>query len=162
MSKQENFIQAVQANQGIIRKISGIYSNGVEDQKDLYQEIVSRMWHSFDSFKGDSKLSTWMYSVALNSSISYIKKEKRRAKEVRLDLEFLDQPLETDTFMQERVDMLYSTIKELNIIERGIILLFLEGKSHKEIGDITGFTANNVGTRMARIREKLKNKIKHQ
>ncbi|NOQ74933.1 MAG: sigma-70 family RNA polymerase sigma factor [Crocinitomix sp.] len=111
------------------------------------------MWHGFDSFKGDSKLSTWMYRVAINTSISYIKKEIRRVKEVSIDLEFLELPIETDTLKQERIEVLYHTIKELNVLERGIILLFLEGESHKEI---TGFTANNVGTRMVRIREKLK------
>jgi RNA polymerase sigma-70 factor (ECF subfamily) len=160
MSKQEDFIRAVQENQGIIHKISRVYSNGQEDQKDLYQEIVCRMWHAFDSFKGNSKLSTWMYSVALNTSISYIKKENRRAKIVSIDFEFIDPPITKDTLKQERIEELYRTIKELNVLERGIILLFLEGKSHKEIGEITGFTANNVGTRMARIREKLKQKIK--
>ena len=82
--------------------------------------------------------------------------------EVDVDLEFLNQSSESDNLMQERSDALFHTIQTLNIIERGIILLFLEGKSYKEIGEITGFTANNVGTRMVRIREKLTNKIKSQ
>ena len=75
MQKQNEFINIVKSNEGIIYKITMIYSDNKEHQKDLYQEIVYQLWKSFDSFRGDAKVSTWLYRIALNTSITYLKKE---------------------------------------------------------------------------------------
>ncbi|MDB9783137.1 RNA polymerase sigma factor, partial [Winogradskyella sp.] len=143
-----------------IYKITRIYSNNTEDQKDLYQEIVYQLWKSYSSFKGNSKISTWMYRIALNTAISNLKKEKRRGSQVSIDNLLLNQMDQVDTVMEERITLLYAHIKELSIVERGIILLHLEGKSYDEIATITGFTNTNIGTRLARIKQKLKTQVK--
>ena len=160
MHTKKEFIQDIKENEGIIYKITRIYSNNKEDQKDLYQEIVYQLWKSKSSFKENSKISTWMYRIALNTAISNLKKEKRKGFQVSIDNLFLNQMDQVDTVMEERITLLYAHIKKLNIVERGIILLYLEGKNYDEIAAITGFTNTNIGTRLARIKQKLRSQIK--
>ena len=159
MHTKKEFIQDIKENEGIIYKVTRIYSNNTEDQNDLYQEIVYQLWKSYNSFKGNSKISTWMYRIALNTAISNLKKEKKRGSQVSIDNLLLNQMNEVDTAMEERITLLYAHIKKLSIVERGIILLHLEGKSYDEIAIITGFTNTNIGTRLARIKQKLKTQI---
>ena len=160
MQIKEEFIQNIKENEGIIYKITRIYSNNTEDQKDLYQEIVYQLWRSYKSFKGKSKISTWMYRIALNTSITHLKKEKRKGDQISFETVLLNRMEQIDTVMEERIKLLYAHIKNLNIVEKGIILLHLEGKNYDEIASITGFTATNVGTRLGRIKQKLKSEIK--
>nr|WP_297789629.1 RNA polymerase sigma factor [uncultured Allomuricauda sp.] len=161
MDSKTKFVKDIRANEGIIYKVSRLYSNTVEDQKDLFQEIVYQLWKSYGSFKENAKVSTWMYRVALNTAISSLKKEKRRGDRVTMDNFLLNRPYEVDTLTEERIALLYAHIKELSIVERGIILLHLEGKNYDEIATITGFTTTNVGTRLGRIKQKLKSQIKN-
>ncbi|MAB47667.1 MAG: RNA polymerase subunit sigma-70 [Flavobacteriaceae bacterium] len=160
MHTKEDFIQQIKENEGIIYKVARLYTNTTEDQKDVYQEIVYQLWKSYPSFKADSKISTWMYRVALNTAISNLKKEKRKGTRVSMDNFLLNKIDQVDTVMEERITLLYAHIKKLSVVERGIILLHLEGKSYDEIAAITGFTTTNVGTRLARIKNKLKSQIK--
>lgn len=159
MDKEKQFITAIKENEGIIYKITSLYTNNIDDQKDLYQEIVYQLWKSFDSFRGKSKFSTWMYRVALNTSIAYINKGKKRIKQVSIDFKLLTVPDEHDSMEVERLSILYRHIKLLSAVEKGLILLFLEGKSYEEIAAITGFSTTNVGTRLGRIKKKLKFQI---
>ena len=160
MQKQQNFIKLIKENEGIIYKITLVYAFNEEDQKDLYQEIVYQLWKSFDSFRGGSKISTWMYRIALNTSITRLKKEKRKGERVSLDSYLLERIDQIDTIMEDRIKLLYSHIKQLNTVEKGVILLYLEGNNYDEIASITGFTSSNVGTRLNRIKQKLKSQIK--
>jgi len=160
MHTKEEFFQHIKENEGIIYKVTRLYTNSTEDQKDLYQEIVYQLWKSFDSFKGDSKISTWMYRIALNTAIRHLKKEKRKGTRVSIDNFLLNQIDYVDSVMEERITLLYAHIKKLSIVEKGIILLHLEGKSYDDIAAITGFTNTNIGTRLARIKQKLKSQIK--
>lgn len=160
MDKKEDFVQIIKLHEGIIYKITAVYCNSAEDQKDLYQEIVYQLWKSYDSFRGEAKISTWLYRIALNTSIAYINQEKRRGSRVPIDLELLNIAVEQDSLLMERLNSLYAAIKKLNTAEKGIILLFLEGNSYEEIAAITGFTKTNIGTRLGRIKEKLRSQIK--
>lgn len=160
MHTKKDFIQHIKENEGIIYKVARLYTNSAEDQKDVYQEIVYQLWKSYPSFKENSKVSTWMYRVALNTAISNLKKEKRKGTRVTIDNFLLNKIDHVDTVMDERITLLYAHIKALSVVERGIILLHLEGKNYDEIAIITGFTATNVGTRLARIKNKLKSQIK--
>ncbi len=149
----------IREHEGIIYKISRVYFDQEEDQKDLYQEIVYQLWKSYDSFDERSKWSTWMYRVALNTAISFLKRDRSKLHKVpaeRLE-NFKMEPF--DPVMEERIEWLYKTIQELNVVEKGIILLFLEGKRHDEIASITGFSTTNIGTRISRIKDKLKRQI---
>ncbi|MDT0554609.1 sigma-70 family RNA polymerase sigma factor [Patiriisocius hiemis] len=160
MQQEELFIVTIKENEGIIYKVSRMYTDTEEDQKDLFQDIVYQLWKSFNSFKGNAKRSTWMYRVALNTAIAYLNRSKKQIKQTSLDFSLQIAEEEIDTSFQEKVDVLYIQIKQFSVVERGIILLYLEGRSYEEIAAITGFTETNVGTRLNRIKQKLKKTIK--
>lgn len=158
MRKEEAFTQMIKEHEGVIFKITSVYTNNTSDQKDLYQEIVYQLWKGYDSFRGDSKISTWMYRVALNTAFTHIRKDKRRGHAV--PLEHIDLSYEVhDPILEERLKQLYKQIKLLSDLEKGLILLLLEGKKYEEIADITGLSPTNVGTRISRIKQKLKKQM---
>ncbi len=157
--KEIAFVNAIKDNEGIIYKIARMYTNSSDDVNDLYQDIVYQLWRYFDTFKGDSKISTWIYRVAMNTSITQWRKEKRKGQKVDIEHLFLKQHESYDGQFEERLDIVYTHIKQLNHIEKGLMLLLLEGKKYEEIAEVTGFTSSNVGTRISRIKQKLKKQI---
>lgn len=159
MEIQERFTRVIKENEGLIFKITTLYTNSSQDRNDLYQEIVYQLWKSFDSFNGQSKISTWLYRVALNTAIYHLKQTKRRVATIPIDLNterFTDDGNKEE---EERIKQLYEHIQLLNLLEKGITLLYLEGKSYDEIASIIGISASNVGTKISRIKEKLKSQI---
>ena len=160
MQDKTAFVAIIKENEGVIYKITRVYTDTKEDQKDLYQEIVYQLWKSFESFKGNSKISTWIYRIALNTAITSLNKRRKKIQQVNLDFEILNVIEEKDTIIDAQLNLLYKTIKQLNVIEKGLILLLLEGKSYDEIATITGFSSSNVGTRISRIKKKLKENVK--
>ena len=159
MTKEEAFVAIIQEHEGIIYKITTVYTNSVSEQQDLYQDIVYQLWKAYDSFRNESKLSTWMYRVALNTAFSRIRKEKRQPRSVALDHLNIRQAEPYDKQFEERLRDMYEQIDQLNPLDKGLILLLLEGKKYEEIGEITGLTKTNVGTRISRIIERLRNKM---
>ncbi|TDQ19502.1 RNA polymerase sigma-70 factor (ECF subfamily) [Algoriphagus boseongensis] len=160
MSQEEEFVNLIHENQGLIYKISSIYTQNTEEQQDLYQEIVYQTWKSFDRFKGASKTSTWLYRIGMNTAITHLNQRKRKVQLVPMEGLKLDIQDEADPELEERIQVLYRHIRQLNLLDRGIIFLFLEGKSQAEIAEITGISVSNVGTRMSRIKEKLRSEVK--
>jgi RNA polymerase sigma factor (sigma-70 family) len=159
MDKKDRFLQIVKQNEGLIFKVAMLYTYNPQDREDLYQEIVFQLWKSFDSFSEKSKLSTWMYRVAMNTAIYNLKSTKKQVNTVPLELVTMGYADISDKPEEERLKLLYEHIQLLNLLEKGIILLFLEGKSHQEIAEIIGITTSNVGTKILRIKEKLKSTI---
>ena len=155
MNSRESFIKIIKENEGIIFKVAKVYTNGKEDEQDLYQDIVYQLWKSLSSFRNESKISTWIYRIALNTSIAFLNKEKKKVIQVPINEIHADRPETTDTLMDERSTILFAQVKKLNDVEKGIILLYLEGKTYDEIASITGFTNTNIGTRLGRIKQKL-------
>ena len=155
MQSTEQFTSLILEHKALIYKVSRIYVDNREDQKDLYQEIVYQLWKSFGNFKGNSKVSTWMYRVAMNTAIAFLNKSKKK-RSVITNIDFPDLEEECSSEIEKQTQQLYSAIKQLTIVERGVVLLYLEGKNYREISEITGFTESNVGTRMLRIKQKLK------
>lgn len=159
MDIRTRFTNVIKEHEGLIFKVTMLYTNGHQDRKDLYQEIVYQLWRSFGSFNEQSKLSTWMYRVALNTAIYYLKQAKKQINTTAINLETERFADDIDKTEEERIRLLYEHIQRLNILEKGIILLYLEGKSHEEIAEIVGITVSNVGTKISRIKEKLKSQI---
>ena len=160
MQNRKDFVRIIQEHEALVYKVSKVYTNNPEDAQDLYQEIVYQLWKSFDSFRNESKISTWMYRIALNTAISYLNKEKRKARLLPIDEGVLNRMDTNDHLLDERFEILYAHIRELSTVEKGIILLYLEGKSYDEMAVITGFTSTNIGTRLGRIKQKLISQIK--
>lgn len=154
---EKEFIQIIQKNQGIIHKVCNIYCDTDDDRRDLFQEIVAQLWKSYPTFRRESKVTTWMYRVALNTAITSFKKSKRRPDQNHLTYEnFQIEDEKYDTETEENIKLLHKAIAHLTGIEKSIILLFLENKKYEEIAEITGITQNYVRVKMNRIKKKLK------
>ena len=140
---------------GIIIKICRAYTNSQEDFEDYYQEVCLQIWKSRDNFKGQSEWSTWIYRISLNVCLTLLKKNK---KTQHTSSDYIPDVVIEDSraFTDESLNHLYSAIKQLSELDRGVIMLYLEEKSYQEIGDIIGTNANNIGVRITRIKEKLK------
>jgi RNA polymerase sigma-70 factor (ECF subfamily) len=158
MTQEKEFVEVIQDNEGILYKMTRLYANNKEDQKDLYQDIVYQLWKAFNTFRGDAKLSTWIYRIALNTALLYLKNKKRKGYNTSLDgIVLINENY--DPVLEERLKILYAHIREFGEVDKGIVFLFLEGKKYEEISDITGMSTSNIGTRMARIKEKLNKQI---
>ena len=162
MSKEEEFVKLIHENQGLIYKIASIYTREKEDQDDLYQEIVYQTWKSFDNFKRAAKPTTWLYRVGMNTAITHLNRSKKQLQIVRLQDVKIQFSEVGDSEKEEKIQQLYAQIRKLNLLDRGIIFLFLEGKNNEEIAEISGISVSNVGTRMSRIKAKLKSGITTQ
>ena len=158
--KQQEFISIIKANEGVIYKLTKIYADSIEDKKDLYQEVVYQLWKSFPSFKGNSQVSTWMYRVALNTAIKFLSEKKRLQTTSKLPNEIVLYDEHYDSTTELQLKLMYDSIKLLQPADKGLVFLYLEGKSHAEIAAITGFSISNVGTRLSRIKERLKRQLK--
>jgi RNA polymerase sigma-70 factor (ECF subfamily) len=154
---EKEFLHIITENQGIIHKVCSIYCDAEEDRRDLFQEILVQLWKSFPSFRRESKVTTWMYRVALNTAITSFKKDKRQPDHSGIAYENLQLPEELyDSATDDQIKMLNQAVAQLTGIEKSIILLFLEDKKYEEIADITGITQNYVRVKMNRIKKKLK------
>jgi RNA polymerase sigma-70 factor (ECF subfamily) len=154
---EKEFLQIIQKNQGIIHKVCNIYCDFEEDRNDLFQEIVAQLWKSYPSFRSDSKFSTWMYRVALNTAITSFKKNKRRPDQSSLtydNFQIAEEKYDSET--EENIKQLHRAVGQLTGVEKSIVLLYLENKKYGEIAEITGITQNYVRVKMNRIKKKLK------
>jgi len=134
-----------------------MYCDREEDRNDLFQEIIAQLWKSYPSFRNESKVSTWMYRVGLNTAITSFRKNKRRPDQNSLSVEnfqMADENPEYET--EENIKQLHRAVAQLTGVEKSIVLLFLENKKYEEIAEITGITQNYVRVKMNRIKKKLK------
>ena len=161
MKETENiFITLINQHKAIIHKISKMYMNGAEEQRDLFQEIVLQLWKAYPTFKGNSKFTTWMYRVSLNTALIYFKKESRKVDKTPLDenIDVID--VNENEGKEEKLAYLYTAVQELNVIEKALIFLFLENQSHREIAENLGISEVNARVKLNRTKEKLQFIIK--
>ncbi len=155
-TEEKKFISLINEHQGLIHKICIMYENDVDIRNDLFQEIVFQLWKSFSSFRGEAKITTWMYRIALNTAISGFRKQTRNVRTE--DLKELHYNI-SDQWADDRdedLQRLQGAIRQLTEIERAMIMMALEEVPYEEIAETIGITQNNVRVRMNRIREKLK------
>lgn len=154
--KKRNFIQIIENNRGIIRSLCRIYFNDTEDRKDAFQDVVLQLWKSFETFRGESGISTWIYRVSLNTILTKVRRERRSVSAEPIDApHFYMSGAKTD----DNVELLYMVIQSLKGIDKAIVVLHLEGYRNKEIADILKMSQTNVATRLNRIRLQLKIKF---
>ena len=159
MGIEEAFTTIIEENEKLIYKIARLYTNNTQDQDDLFQEIVIQIWKAFKKFKNHSKVSTWVYRIAMNTAITGLRKRKQYISVIPIDRTALNYSEIQSDEQKDKLDFLYQCIKELNELDKGIILLYLENKSYSEIADAIGLSETNVGTRMSRIRQKIRSKV---
>ncbi|HCN11033.1 MAG TPA: sigma-70 family RNA polymerase sigma factor [Kaistella sp.] len=155
-AKEKEFSQLIRDNQGLIIKVSRLYTNSIEDEQDLFQEIVLQLWRSYDTFKGQSKISTWMYRVALNTAITLFRKKTKSPQTDELqDFHYKDF-VEDDEEKQQQISTLYKVIKMLPNVERAIVTMYLDDLPYKDIAENLGITEVNARVKMNRLKKTLK------
>jgi RNA polymerase sigma factor (sigma-70 family) len=159
VDKKDIFISALKENEGFIYKIASVYTNNTEDRNDLVQEIIYQLWKSFDSFQQKSSLSTWIYRVALNVALYQLKLSKKKVLTIPIDERFINSAEIDNNENEEKWKIFKEQIDSLNLLDKGIVMLYLDNKSYDEIAEIIGISKSNVGTKILRIKEKLKSQI---
>ncbi|MDA6068179.1 RNA polymerase sigma factor [Flavobacterium sp. AC] len=160
--KEQEFLDRIQSHKGILYKVSKMYMDNHNDQQDLFQEIVCQLWKSYDSFRNESQFSTWMYRVAVNTAIIFLKKEKRKVDKYEIASENIKDDEGDSHIKESQIDHFYKAVQKLEKIDKAIIFYQLEGFSHKEIGDNLGISEGNARVKLNRAKEKLKEIIKNQ
>ena len=160
MPSEKDFIQFIEENQKIIYKVCNLYMNNEQDKKDLFQEIVLGAWKGYRNFKGDAKFSTWLYRVALNTAITFYRKEKRQVTTASYREDYAVIFSDTQFSEDEQLTAMHKAIADLSKIDKGLVMLYLEDYSYNDIGDIMGISSNNVAVKMNRIKAKLKENSK--
>ncbi len=154
MKREEYFTQLVRENKSTIYTVCYMFSQNEEEVNDLFQETLINMWKGIDSFREESKISTWIYRVALNTCLLQERKKKKEVKKVPLTMYvnfFQDEDANA-----AQVRMLHQRIGKLGLVDRALVMMWLEGMSYDEIGTVMGISAQNVGVKLYRIKEQLK------
>jgi RNA polymerase sigma-70 factor (ECF subfamily) len=158
MSVEIEFIGLLKEHQKIIYKVCNLYMQSHADKDDLFHEITLQAWKAYANFRGDSKFSTWLYRVALNTAITFYRKEK---KNIVFNVETVPELSENIIdHVEEKTKAMYSAIGELSKIDKAIVMLYLEDYTYTQISEIIGITPNNIAVKMNRIKIKLKEQTK--
>jgi len=166
LNKEEKFNAIVSENSDRIRRICRYYNANAEDQKDMYQEVLVNIWKSLDNFRGDAAITTWIYRVAVNTSLTFTDKAYRQMKlMVNGDTQNLstvvdEESLKEKLIQEHQLNRLQTELNQLPVIDKALISLMLEGLSMKEIADVIGITEPNVKVKIHRIKTQLKGKLK--
>lgn len=158
LDKSDLFLSVIETYKGIIYKIANAYCKDTEDRKDLVQEIILQLWKSFDNYNEQYKHTTWIYRIALNVAISFYRKENRR-KEISHPYSeglFKLADIQENTEIEKHTSFLQQFINDLKELDKALMLLYLEEKSHKEMSAIMGISETNVATKIGRIKIILK------
>jgi len=154
---EKNFLNDFEKNQNIVHKICRIYTTNQDQHNDLFQEITIQIWKNYSKFRGESKFSTWMYRVSLNTAITLYRKSSRRIKTQDFsEVSFKIKSIDYDDTKDKQLRALYGGIRELNDIEKALIFLYLEDKPYKEIAKTLGISEVNARVKMNRSKEKLR------
>lgn len=158
IAEEKKFVDLINQHQGLIHKVCIMYENDPDVRNDLFQEIVLQLWKSFSSFRGEAKITTWMYRIALNTAISGFRKDTRKVKTEDLNDAHLNISERPDD-REENFQKLQWAIRQLSEIDRAMIMMALEEVPYEEIAETVGISQNNVRVRMNRIREKIRKMI---
>lgn len=154
MPAEKEFIALLNQHQKIIYKVCNLYMQSHADREDLFQEITLQAWKAYGNFRGEAKFSTWLYRVALNTAITYYRKEKKKI------VFTTDEVPEQATGPQDPIEMqtkaMYAAIADLSRIDKAIVMLYLEDYSYNEISEVVGITPNNIAVKMNRIKGRLR------
>ena len=166
MDKQEQkqfFQEIIEQHKGILFKVARVYCQNTNDQQDLIQEMMIQIWQSVYKYNKQFKISTWLYRISLNVAISFYRKSTTRANRITvLNEQITEIQTEDKEETEQQLNLLEQFISELKEIDKALMILYLEDKSHAEIAEILGMSVSNVGTKIGRIKEKLKTQFSQQ
>ena len=153
------FEQTIRDNAGVLHKLCRVYTYNADEYEELFQEMLVQIWHSTEKFRGEAKLSTWIYQICINTALGFRSKLVRNKKRFEpLDGKVFVQPA-PDTEKDEQLQKLYNAIRELKPIDRAIVSLYLDDKSYEETAQILGISKTNVATRLMRLKKQLMEKL---
>ena len=152
---EKEFLDMITAQKRIIYKVCYVYANDEDDLNDLFQETVLNLWKGFPRYRGDSKLTTWVYRIAMNTCITFLRHTKNRPQTIPITAN-VARKLADEENKAGQFQELYTLINQLGKLERALILLWLEERSYQEMADILGISKNNVAVKLNRVKEKLK------
>jgi len=161
-SLKEEFLELLSNYQGILHKVNLIYFRNKPDREDNLQEIIFQLWKSFPKLQNKNSIGSWIYKVAINTSISRLKKESRIEYREKLPESVDKFDLIEELTFNDTSRRLLQAIYNLNEIDKSIMLLYLEEKSYDEIAEILGISKSNVGVRINRAKEALKQNLSHE
>lgn len=152
--KEAYFAKLVKEQKSTIYTVCYMFSHDEEEVNDLFQETLINLWKGIDGFREESKVGTWIYRVALNTCLLQERKKKKEVPKVPLtmDMNFF----EDDDPESKQIRQLHQRIGKLGLVDRALVMMWLEGMSYDEIGEVMGITAQNVGVKLFRIKEQLK------
>ena len=154
---EHSFVELLEKHQNIVHKVCRLYTNNYDAHNDLFQEITIQLWKAYPKFRGDSKFSTWMYRVGLNTAITLYRKSKRSISTTQFDtVQFKIKAEDYDDTEEEQLKLLYSAVHQLNDIEKALVFLYLEEKNYREISETMGITEVNARVKMNRVKTKLR------
>ena len=139
-----------------------MYMDNHDDQQDLFQEIICQLWKSYDSFRNESQFSTWMYRVAINTAIVFLKKEKRKVDKYEIASDNIKEEDDDSHIKESQLEHFYRAVNKLDKIEKALVFYHLEGYSHKEIGYNMGISEGNARVKLNRTKNNLKEIIEKQ
>tara|TARA_R110000868_G_scaffold127003_4_gene334414 strand:- start:316 stop:804 length:489 start_codon:yes stop_codon:yes gene_type:complete len=153
---EKKFVALLEANAGIIYKVTRIYAGSSDDAEDLRQEVIYQAWRSYPRFKGESKFSTWLYKIALNTALTHKAKEEKRRSIPEQSV------ISHSETLSDSKELLIKYIRQFNDAEKLIIMLHLDGYSNDDIALIAGISKNHVAVKLHRIKEKLALNLKEK
>ena len=154
---EHSFVELLEEHQNIVHKICRLYTNNQDSHNDLFQEITIQLWKAFPKFRGDSKFSTWMYRVSLNTAITLYRKSKRNINTQDYDdVQYKIASEVYDDTEEQQLKLLYNAVNQLNDIEKALVFLYLEDKDYHEISETLGISEVNARVKMNRVKTKLK------
>lgn len=158
---KEDFLHALDDHKLIIFKVCNTYCSDSEDQKDLAQEIIIQLWQSFNKYDSQFKFSTWVYRISLNVAISYLRRKKSKSRgQQTISLDFVEISHQDQSDKDENLRLLRKFINELDDLNKALIIMYLDEKSHEEIAEVLNISKSNVGTKINRIKKSLREKFK--
>ena len=154
--QRQRFQDIIEQHKGILFKVARAYCPDKEDQQDLIQEMMIQIWQSIHKYNDQYKISTWLYRISLNVAISFYRKSSTRAKKyTALTVQLVEITVEDKSENERQLNLLEQFICELKEIDKALMILYLEDRSHTEIAEILGMSVSNVGTKIGRIKDKL-------
>lgn len=152
-SKEQEYTRLIKEHKETIYTVCLMNSANQDEAKDLMQEALIQLWRSFGTFRGESDVRTWIYRICMNACISFMRKEEKHKDSLHVEVSDL---LTMDDDDSRQIQALHDRIHCLKFMDRAIVLLWMEDLSYEEIGEIIGLTAKNVGVRLVRIKEQLR------
>jgi RNA polymerase sigma-70 factor (ECF subfamily) len=158
--QRQRFQETIEQHKGILFKVARTYCQNEDDRQDLMQEMMIQIWQSIHKYNDQFKISTWLYRISLNVAISFYRKSSTRSKKyTELTEQLIETPVEDKSENERQLYLLEQFISQLKEIDKALMTLYLEDKSHTEIAEILGMSVSNVGTKIGRIKVKLKTQI---